>query len=96
MEKERERYSKKLTYRKKDIRVDGTRHRKSDGEDRQINIRMDRAGHRGPVGLCTCIIPGGRGYKSCCRRVPLIQFFRRRWKVEALIEASISSGSGAI
>ena len=31
------------------------------------------AGHRGLVGLCTCIIPGGQGFKSRHLRVPSIQ-----------------------
>ena len=40
------------------------------------------AGHRGPVGLCTCIIPGGQGFKSRRRQVPSIQFLGGdgKWK----------------
>ena len=44
------------------------------------------AGHPGPVGLCTCIILEGQGFKSRRRRVQSIQFCkaRRRWKVKAI------------
>ena len=51
-----------------------------------------RAGHHGPVGLCTCIIPWAQGFESCRRWVPSIFFSkrkkrerreRRRLKVEA-------------
>ena len=54
-----------------------------------------KAGHRGPVGLCTCIIWEGR-VQILPPPGPIDSIFWRRWKVEALFEVSISFGSGTI
>ena len=35
--------------------------------------RWIRAGHRGPVGLCTCINSGGRGFETRSRLILLME-----------------------